>query len=212
MLNLLLLILSLLTACAANQSAFPAPRPPSFSPTMDAPITVGQPGHVGPMVLPPRSPHTRVLPQTPETMKAPGIWASDEPLGIVAPEIFGLPMPLPTSAPNDPRLDALARRCASSMDATAREVGVSPIPDGVSVDVRMCLAMHLYNYCLFWTTKGKDADAPTKAKIDALIADMRGRTGAACKGVPRASFEPAYNRVTSTWRPRNVRDDGPPSL
>lgn len=50
-----------------------APPPAPARPGVGAPIR-GQPGE--PRVYP-RSPHTRVLPQTPETRHGPGIWAAD---------------------------------------------------------------------------------------------------------------------------------------
>lgn len=73
-------LLLLLVGCAGNQSAFPvAPiANPYLAPPpgiIDAPITVGQPGYAGSPENMPRS-HGRVLPQTPETRKEAGIWAT----------------------------------------------------------------------------------------------------------------------------------------
>jgi hypothetical protein len=56
-----------------------APRAPVFNPMTGAPITVGQPGYVGPAENLPRSPYGRTLPETPETRREPGIWAATKP-------------------------------------------------------------------------------------------------------------------------------------
>jgi hypothetical protein len=147
MLNLLLLVLSLLTACAANQSALPVPRPP-FSPTLDAPITVGQPGHVGPMVLPPKSPHKRVLPETPETRKGPGIWAGDDAPGIRRHMflVFDEPIPFALSADLDavPAYDC-AEVAQKAADNTPRlRAAIAALRQGP----RLCLAIRALNTCM----------------------------------------------------------------
>jgi len=92
----LLLLILLLSACAANQSAFPVAPP--FSPVLDAPVTVGQPGYVGELERAPRSPHKRVLPQTPETRKEAGIWAANAP-SQTEPVLLGVRLPVPPDAP-----------------------------------------------------------------------------------------------------------------
>lgn len=67
------LLALLLFGCAGNQSALP--MPPAFSPVEDAPIFIGQPGTVAPK--PEKSPHKRLLPQTPESRREAGLWAGD---------------------------------------------------------------------------------------------------------------------------------------
>lgn len=54
-------------------------RSPVFNPAQDASHTVGQPGHVRPGDVP-RSPHARVLPQTPESRKEAGVWSASSPV------------------------------------------------------------------------------------------------------------------------------------
>jgi hypothetical protein len=102
-----LLAVLLLSACAPThpseyqQGAFrPAHRPPAFTPSQDAPHTVGQPGHVKPLTEYPRSPHKRPLPPTAE----PTIYGGDEPKAAVGdgrPELLGYPLPYPDYAKDD---------------------------------------------------------------------------------------------------------------
>jgi hypothetical protein len=85
-----LLLLLFLTGCASSapgtfkRGAYVSPPPaPAARPGVGAP-SVGQPGR--PHALP-RSPHVRVLPETPETMREPGLWAGDEPKAIAGPKV-----------------------------------------------------------------------------------------------------------------------------
>lgn len=97
------------------QGAPMPPRPPPFNPAQDAPHTVGQPGHLAPPVRPQPNPVPgRVLPQTPETRREPGIWASD---GAPKPKVHFVPY-LPQSVPLVP--DAELARCARDV---VRQVG-----------------------------------------------------------------------------------------
>lgn len=85
----------LFAACAAlrgeyRQGAPMPPRPPAFNPGQDAPYVIGQPGYVGAPESLPRSPYTRVLPQTPKTRREAGVWAVD------SGERHGLPYPRQT--------------------------------------------------------------------------------------------------------------------
>jgi hypothetical protein len=79
-----LLALLALTACAApstgttyRQGAFVPMEAPPFEATETAPHTTGQPGHVAPEEVP-RSPDARRLPQTPQTRREAGVWASGD--------------------------------------------------------------------------------------------------------------------------------------
>lgn len=79
-------ILGFSVACASGappreyrQGVPVVPSAPPFSPVTRAPITVGQPGYVGPLEGLPRSPYGRVLPETPGTRKEPGLWAAEVP-------------------------------------------------------------------------------------------------------------------------------------
>lgn len=99
----------LLVACAPSapsqyeQGAYRPPvRAPVFNPATGAPHTVGQPGHLDPNAYP-RSPYTRVLPETPETRREPGIWAANPPRTSVKPPkwedrepvVLGIELPEP---------------------------------------------------------------------------------------------------------------------
>jgi hypothetical protein len=102
------MIAAFLTFAVSVSLAQPAgPLAPAFNPALDAPHTVGQPGHLAPDPLP-RSPHKRVLP--PE--KGPGIWAGDEPKPSDAPEIDRL-LHLPIPSSEHPEADRVLSECAT---------------------------------------------------------------------------------------------------
>lgn len=199
------MLLLLLASCAANQSAFPVAPP--FNPMTDAPITIGHPGYVDSSPKPERSPYKRVLPQTPQTRKEAGIWASDAQVGRPAPTLLSMPVPLPPNG-EDQQVDTLAYRCAATMNSAAEDIGIRSVLHAVQKESRQCLSMQLYHYCLFQSTKGKDMDDPTRRKIEAFLKLVRDQTLAACKGVPRPTFEGVYNPVAAEWRRRHVGDDG----
>jgi hypothetical protein len=161
--NLRLLSLLSLAACASQgptqyaQGVPVAPRAPAFTPTFDAPITVGQPGYVGPVENLPRSPYSRVLPETPETRKEPGIWAADKPRDDGPPGWKTRPplildVMLPLESDTDPAHEAAyhrqARACAIVADTTLRSLFEESELFSVTLDERACLAAMLYQHCV----------------------------------------------------------------
>jgi hypothetical protein len=72
-----------------------APRAPTFTPTEDAPNTF-QPGQPSPVQPGPRP--ARVLPETPETRKGPGLWSTNPPTASGEnhqPKFLDVPLPHP---------------------------------------------------------------------------------------------------------------------
>lgn len=166
-----------------------APRAPAFNPMADAPHTVGQPGHVAREHVP-RTASTRILPETPETRREAGIWASGLPTAKeewpVFPSILGVPLPLPVGAKtNDERY--YARKCGRHMhrlaDAESPDAG-----DAFSEAARRCLAARLYRACM----DAEDAalldgahDASFAQYITATRAVAAAFMKSACATVPR---------------------------
>jgi hypothetical protein len=106
-------LLFVLSACAADQSAFPVA--PSFNPVTDAPITIGHPSATKREY--PRGKNGRTLPATRE----PGVWASDGAPTIPGVQLIGVILPFDL----EPREDiAPAVRCAKQafavVDASER--------------------------------------------------------------------------------------------
>lgn len=124
-----------------------APSAPAFSPTLDAPIVVGQPGYVGTTENLPRSPHKRELPPT----KEPGIWAADAakaqiPSDHIMPMIKGIRLPLPSGEDYVPPTHPAAA-CATWANA---RLGPDEIHDKVSLltyEQTRCMAALLYAKC-----------------------------------------------------------------
>ena len=193
MLNLLLLILSLLTACAANQSAFPTPRPPSFSPTLDAPITTGMPGYVGsPANLPP-SPHKRVLPETPETRKQAGIWAvkdSDERVTPILLDVFP-PTSMDAQTPWDYEVP---EQCARTMLDALKRAKLLQAANALESPIKRCLAARLYSACADEWRKDVEAEGSPLAAMADMVRAVRLMNETArelqrtlCASLPRSS-------------------------
>lgn len=150
-------VLAIASACGGHaptpysQGAPVAPRPPAFNPTTDAPITVGQPGHIAPRPrVEPGPKHGRVLPQTPETRREPGLWAPKPPtasLPVEPPQILGVTPPVPGQLrmPDDGHARSI---CAHPMEVALKRVDHSNSLTRLAEDKRRCLAMHAYTTCL----------------------------------------------------------------
>lgn len=136
------ILLLALSACASSQSAFP--MPPAFSPVEDAPLTIGHPGYVAPE--PERSPHKRVLPETPGTRRELGIWAA-APWTDDGPAILlGTPLPFPDGASSEPDR-AVTRMCAFTLENRDARPVPSISRGAWSVEARACIAARAYLHC-----------------------------------------------------------------
>jgi hypothetical protein len=141
------LLLLCASACAANQSALP--MPPPFNPVTDSPITLGHPGYVDTSPKPERSPHKRVLPQTPETRREAGIWAAHESEPGVPgdPLILGVRLPFPPEAStNHEKWPTYACSVVASgvLDHPAHHLTAARLTD----KQRRCLAAQAYQRCV----------------------------------------------------------------
>lgn len=150
------LLCLLLSACSSShprreyrQGAFPMPvEAPPFEPSTDSPITTGQPGYVGPVENVPRSPRGRILPQTPQTRREPGIWASDSGRSDSPLEIAGIRLPVPTEAV----LDALERYAPFLCHALITGPDFGPTSalrgDAFTPEQRACMVAKWYRDCV----------------------------------------------------------------
>lgn len=119
--------LLVVVACASppreyRQGVPVAPRPSTFNPIMDAPHTIGQPGHVERQREYPKSPYARVLPQTPESKKEDGLWAARSPDSYNGFELMGTLLPLPDNA-NDSEKQIVRGCVALSVEGIGRTLG-----------------------------------------------------------------------------------------
>lgn len=131
------------------RGAFAVPPPPA-RPGVGAPV-VGQPGA---RAAPPRSPHHRVLPQTPDTQREPGLWAGDQPRAASAPwngrEPILLGLRLPDPDHEDPLYPLMLEqrvRCAHHGDAL---YDLKMRPEDLVAEsgrVRACLAAYSWRHC-----------------------------------------------------------------
>lgn len=136
-----------------RQAAFPVvppveapPRAPAFNPAEDAPHTYGRPeqGY-------PRSPYTRILPQTKETRQEDGLWSAEAPVAAIPDKFTILKIPLPYPQEPPTREDIAVNNVYSGvMDAAAQAV-VSQRnlnPDDWRFQDRFCAAAALYEFCV----------------------------------------------------------------
>lgn len=126
-----------------------APPPAPARPGVGAPIR-GQPGE--PHAYP-RSPYTRALPQTPETMRQPGIWAATPSAPL--PSVLGVMLPLPRTKAPDKDVEAVSK-CAAvvngSIDMAEKRAAMRHIPDAR----RECIVAQLYLRCADLTAKATE--------------------------------------------------------
>jgi hypothetical protein len=162
---------------AYNQGVPVTPRAPVFSPAQDAPHTIGMPGTQPRRVsVEPNPKPTRVLPQTPETMRQPGIWASETPeFPHDSPNLrlLGFVMPAPDDIGTMDDLHA-PMLCASPMDVATRAVDSGGLIGSLSPRERACLAAQLFTACLAQLGKGLEiAKAKGAGHDDRLLAHVR---------------------------------------
>lgn len=167
---------------------------PEFLPEQDAPIHIGQPGEVGSPEMFPRSPHKRVLPQTPETLKGPGIWAGD---GAHASSkdtpgmLLGLVLPYPDDA-TTPGERAPAEICADLMNKAADEAVPAETLQRLSKEERHCLAARMYHRCAVYFLQhdmagiesGEHYDREHSKGVDGLVERAGRLADEECKTLP----------------------------
>lgn len=127
------------------------PSAPAFSPALDAPHTMGQPGYTNAEVHAPRGTDRRVLPPTRE----PGLWASDAPQASslkFEPFLQGLFLEAPDGIPESANIPML---CAVEGQRDLRRIPaklLQTLPSDVLAEgyytQRHCLAARLYLGCV----------------------------------------------------------------
>jgi hypothetical protein len=121
------------------------PATPALRPGHGAPV-VGQPG-VTVKALPQPAPG-RLLPQTPETQRRPGIWASDIPKDLPAiPKIDGTIIPFPDGASTDED-KFLTRECSMMVDGSKGVWDPLDLRNDWTPAQRKCMAATLFHACI----------------------------------------------------------------
>jgi hypothetical protein len=194
-LSLAVLALSTLTYCSStpeapsqyHQGVYRPVRAPVFTPSQDAPITTGQPGHVRTQPQPERSPHKRVLPASVE----PGLWAGDGPRASVGgmPKIMGVPFPFPPDMSMDDMGPHLA--CAELMTrALALTPNAAAFEARLTDAQRKCMSASLYDICEQEVFRGNKVakseglyDAVLFNRIKAAAERTAAHRAGACRGI-----------------------------
>jgi hypothetical protein len=122
----------------------PPVRAPTFSPAEDAPHTFepGRPAPVQPGPIP-----ARVLPQTPETRKAPGIWASDEPKASKGPALeFDEETRIPLPKVKDEAERGATEKCLNAVHFASMRL--ETFLARTAPDLRMCMFLRMWRWCM----------------------------------------------------------------
>lgn len=167
---LALLPLYLLLSCATSpegpatyeRGTFVRPPPAPARAGVGAPM-VGQPGAQSREY--PRSPYTRVLPQTPETRKGPGLWSAESPRAsietwVYTADIAGLHVPhVGWDGTPAPERNPCISRLRRFLDSGTHLAELARLPKH-----RECIIARLFNACVmrqFTMSFGAfDADGP----------------------------------------------------
>lgn len=182
-------LLLMLCGCGGASHAYMdgAPLAPVEPRTIYTPNGAGLPEYWG-QPAPPveRSPHARVLPETPETRREPGIWAGDAPKA--RPRIMDLLVPAPEDIHGDGLPIEAQQMCA---DVVTEDLGkVSKAVARLSPLQRACLAAHAHYRCLQWldhSLKKQPRNDLTARMADALLTAAAASAGWAdtlCKALP----------------------------
>jgi hypothetical protein len=140
----LILVLGCSSSAPSQYERGTYPGAPPLRPGHGAPV-VGQPSVTVRTVPQPNPKPQRLLPETPETQRQPGIWASGS-VTPTLPLLFGVVLPYPEIEEKIDRSNT--DMCAFTMMSAA---AAKHIPRDVwrpwSVDTRRCLAARLYEHC-----------------------------------------------------------------
>lgn len=191
-----ILLLLLLSGCV--QGVPMPPRAPSFSPTLDAPITVGQPGYIGSPEERPRGTDKRVLPPTRE----PGIWASDGELKgsgeIETPVILGINIPVPVDDGGKPDY-RFANQCAELTHETFKDPTLKTPAQRLRYEERECLAARIYDMCVGYMNRDikNNEQALLSQGAQALVAALK-KSGSTTLLVARSYLSEKCHPRTNT--------------
>lgn len=197
------LALVLLASCAAPQGEFRdgARLPPPEPHTSFTPAGAGLPEYWAQpeAEAPPRSPYTRVLPQTPQSRKQPGIWAAggqtELPVIHLANVGFELPADVTVFEWDTAALCGHNLKAAGGVELNA----ISGLPDWV----RACAVSRLYLGCLNGVRReaerrkasGVEYDAVAFKAFDRLHGAARHMEKISCKTQPTAETTQALTAI-----------------
>jgi len=212
--NLYLLAVLILAACASpvpityNQGALRPPPPPSFNPTTDAPITIGQPGYTGPgIVVEPNPRPKRILPPT----RGPGIWAGDGPKGP-ATKFLGSLVGIGVPEPEDAELIPAVKRCGDMMNDVAHDsAAVQRELALVDVPTRICAVASILQSCMF-TMRYQYERTPARDEAELLTLRraedyVRSFVLAACYDPPRTKAKRLLDVWVTAWTIGKAHDE-----
>jgi hypothetical protein len=209
---LAVLALSALTYCSStpdtpseyHQGAYRAPPPPVLRPGVGAPTYSPhlQPG----IQVEPGPKLQRALPQTPETQRQPGIWASDAPEEEgPSVELFKVPWPLPPEAKDSEAAMARAKECAAELTQQAWKSHEIANVLNRGGRIAKCVAMRSMEVCISKNASKrgrwpelKTTDAKTVLEAMKRQAELLSQMGCASPHVQGEAY-PHANWIIGHW-------------
>lgn len=196
----------LISACAApptlyGQGVPVAPRAPAFNSVTDAPITIGQPGHIAQPKIYPRGTDRRVLPPT----KEPTIFASDRPMASSAsddsfllPYMVGVDRASPPELMGEHNAISPTRWCHTLAKIALREsvAQLRPIPLSAETD-HVCLASLYIETCVREIKDKNRYKHPSwQNHVPIAIARMKKERARWCNSTPgKGAVDDVFSRV-----------------
>jgi len=205
----LALLLSL-AACTSGPSEYhrgtfvpppPAPARPGVGlPTYDP--------HARPFPPQPQPKPTRVLPETPETRRGPGIWASDDttppkPKGGKGPVLWDVELPMPPLVQSEDPLEQIAPAlaCTRAVKQRIETMGLREQVVSMEPHQRTCFLIRLYAFCLRDMSGNIKAENPRDARRWKEASQCATRFYARwCGAIDTSSTDPLADRVEQAWK------------
>jgi hypothetical protein len=204
-------LLCLVSALAYGQSATP-PGAPAFSAVESAPHTVGQPGHLAPEAVP-RSPHARILPETPETRREAGVWAGDEEAPeprVLVLEGVRIPIPEVEDANDLARVASCGRGTSAAL--SAKKEGMREALDRALPDRKTCTVYLAWRHCMlaaFWPEEGRESAERIVKYADSLMMEDPHRCKTWALGLKDYLTRP-FDWHLRAWYRQQYKRDVPP--
>lgn len=183
-----LLTLTVALAACSTQDSSEFHRGTYLQPPAPTRPGVGAPmyGTPNPAMHAPRSEHKRILPETTETRKEDGIWAST-PSTDAVPLILGVPYP---EEPTEGTMSAYVP-CANRMNRAIDAADERKRAEALLPAEKQCLAARLYLECA------------SRAPVDAsALAVAKNHARHQCDGVNTTGIDAIARNVINEWRTR----------
>lgn len=155
----------------------------------------------------PRSPHKRVLPQTPASRRQPGIWAGDGPyeLTMERPKLLGIELPMPEPEPDGTLNPEIEWFCANTMNRALAKM--ARIHAKLPQMAKECLSAKLFLWCaddvkdtgFYEKYHGIECDSEREKKERETAHRAEKFRSEKCAGVDESDIDQAKRIAVQQW-------------